>query len=110
MQALGIFATVLLCTFPLLTESAPRLSAPSGNVVRLPLRRSTVRDLEILPRDVLVPLENQLMAYLVDLSIGSPPQTVQLVLDTGSSEIWAYSSGACTSCGGTCECIHTLLF
>lgn len=43
----------------------------------------------------LVPSEGE---YYIEVDIGTPPQTVDLVLDTGSSEIWAYAPQACSDC------------
>ena len=33
--------------------------------------------------------------YYVNASVGTPPQTVQLQIDTGSSDIWMFGPGAC---------------
>ncbi|KAI1609292.1 aspartic peptidase domain-containing protein, partial [Exophiala viscosa] len=38
--------------------------------------------------------------YYIEVGIGTPPQTIDLVLDTGSSEIWAYSAQLSSSCSG----------
>lgn len=32
--------------------------------------------------------------YLVNVTVGTPPQAIQLFLDTGSGFIWVYSSGS----------------
>ncbi|KIW27138.1 uncharacterized protein PV07_06905 [Cladophialophora immunda] len=36
--------------------------------------------------------------YTIDVNVGTPPQALSLVLDTGSSDIWAYSPDAKSSC------------
>lgn len=48
------------------------------------------------------------VSYYVNVTIGTPPQSVQLVVDTGSSDVWAVSTGAsiCSTEGcdqGTCK-------
>jgi hypothetical protein len=45
-----------------------------------------------------VPLENIDLAYLVDITVGTPPQPFKLLLDTGSSSTWVPAQG----CGGAC--------
>ncbi len=66
---------------------------------------------------VLQELHNNLTGggYYADVSIGTPPQPVSLILDTGSSDVWVLDSNAnlCTStrlqealgggCIATCE-------
>lgn len=50
--------------------------------------------------------------YAINASIGTPPQIVELQVDTGSSDIWvisptSYNSNNCTQngCfGGACKC------
>ncbi|OAP57074.1 hypothetical protein AYL99_09187 [Fonsecaea erecta] len=39
-----------------------------------------------------------LVHYTIDVNIGTPPQALSLVLDTGSSDIWAYSPQVETQC------------
>lgn len=44
--------------------------------------------------------------YFVTASIGTPAQDVELVLDTGSSDIWMFSPAACNDVGcqgGSCK-------
>lgn len=47
-------------------------------------------------------LSNQVFWYQVSVEIGSNKQPVDLLVDTGSSDTWVFSPGACDSCrGGT---------
>lgn len=48
-----------------------------------------------------VTLHNEIVAYHVQLEIGSnPSQPITLQIDTGSSDIWAYGRGSCAICEG----------
>ena len=45
--------------------------------------------------------------YFVNATVGTPGQLVQLVLDTGSSDVWFFGANSCDSktsdcLGGTC--------
>ncbi|KAI7898986.1 aspartic peptidase domain-containing protein [Cokeromyces recurvatus] len=46
-----------------------------------------------------VPLENIDLAYLIDISFGTPPQLFSLLLDTGSSSTWVPAYGCRQACG-----------
>ncbi|KAI8140877.1 aspartic peptidase domain-containing protein [Fennellomyces sp. T-0311] len=46
-----------------------------------------------------VPLENIDLAYLMEMSIGTPPQPFTLLLDTGSSTTWVPLEGCGRLCG-----------
>ncbi|KAG1561989.1 hypothetical protein G6F49_001312 [Rhizopus delemar] len=52
-----------------------------------------------------VPLANVDLAYLIDVSIGTPPQPFTLLLDTGSSSTWVPVSHCGRYCGYP---LHTL--
>ena len=46
--------------------------------------------------------------YYVNASIGTPPQEISLLVDTGSSDIWMFGPRSCNSStslclGGNCE-------
>ena len=92
----------------------PLLSVPKdvhSNVVRLPLRRSINPIDNHRRRQLPVTLENNEVSYLVDLEVGTPPQSVTLSIDTGSSDIWVFAPEGCNDCnGGVCKSsIHRFL-
>ncbi len=49
--------------------------------------------------------------YYVNASVGTPPQLVQLQIDTGSSDVWMFGPHSCDTTtspclGGECESQH----
>jgi hypothetical protein len=40
--------------------------------------------------------------YIVTLAVGTPPQEIPLILDTGSSDFWVYGSNLCAQTQGKC--------
>ncbi|KAI0250106.1 aspartic peptidase domain-containing protein [Lactifluus subvellereus] len=53
--------------------------------------------------DISVTNQGSDTSYFAPVSVGTPPQTFDLVLDTGSSDLW-FAATACTTCGqGTPE-------
>jgi hypothetical protein len=94
----------------------------AANVIQLSISRGVPqggplrRNVGLSTRAVLLEgLLNNQTSYLADVEVGTPPQTVSLITDTGSSDIWlldktadqcnnaaiAKMYGPCT--GGTCE-------
>ncbi|EXJ58867.1 hypothetical protein A1O7_06297 [Cladophialophora yegresii CBS 114405] len=79
---------------------SPQVQDPAKSFITLPFTRklsaSPARpkrqafDSELLPLTV--------ASYYIEVTIGTPPQPLSLVLDTGSSDIWAYSPAARGSC------------
>ncbi|KAK5443304.1 hypothetical protein LTS15_010839 [Exophiala xenobiotica] len=105
-----LFITLLylFTSFATLGKARPNLQllsrrSPTNDVVklafnkRLPQRGSVKRD-GVLP----VTLINDAISYDIEVEVGTPPQTLSLQLDTGSSDLWVLTPGACDTT--TCKC------
>lgn len=92
---------------------APVLGAPVSllemdsalpGMIALPISK---KSRSVSRRDgILADLSNQEYYYSINVGIGSPPQSISLGLDTGSSDTWAFTPSACSavSCiGGSCK-------
>jgi hypothetical protein len=51
---------------------------------------------------VVASLLNEVVSYDITIEVGTPAQTVNLQLDTGSSDLWVLAPGACDTT--TCTC------
>ncbi|MCJ1285237.1 hypothetical protein MMC26_004577 [Xylographa opegraphella] len=54
------------------------------------------------PLSVTIGNEPLIGLYYVNASVGSPPQTVQLQIDTGSSDVWMFGPQSCNSSTSLC--------
>ncbi|KAL1862873.1 hypothetical protein VTK73DRAFT_6592 [Phialemonium thermophilum] len=77
-----------------------------GRFVSYPIRHGT-RNAQLFRRDAEVTLHNQsVLTYLLELDIGTPPQRVEVVLDTGSFELWVdpqCSTASTTAQSASCK-------
>lgn len=91
-----------LSSLVIVVNSLPYASQrSSSSYVALPFsRRQSTQGSGLRRRAFTSPLANEidLHEYYIEVEIGTPPQTIDLVLDTGSSEIWAYDPEACSNC------------
>ena len=80
---------------------APRRRA--GHTVGIPTINQVSITLQVLPftlsptRSGIASLQGA--GYVAPISVGTPPQTLNVVLDTGSSDLW-FTSTDCRSCAG----------
>jgi hypothetical protein len=85
----------------------PQLSTRSSNLTKRSATVSTDLDLN----------EHWVFSggYFLDLDVGTPPQRIEVLLDTGSSDLFIPSAGA-GSClnnhcpGGSCKCLRSSRF
>jgi hypothetical protein len=110
-QLLSVWAAIALLAPVLGTPvSLPVKRSASPGVLAMPISR---KSRSISKRDGFqVALSNEEYYYSMSVGIGSPPQSISLELDTGSSDTWAFSPSACSSVtcvGGPCKCTTSLI-
>jgi hypothetical protein len=93
---------VLLCVLVSLGDASPKVIA----------MRMYRKERSILQKrgTLSVNIGNDVMygLYFVNASVGTPPQKVQLQIDTGSSDVWMFGPKSCNTAtspclGGDCE-------
>ena len=89
-------ALVLLCAFASFAHASPKVVA-----MRMYRKERSV----LQKRGTLsVTLGNAVVnnLYFVNASVGTPPQLVQLQIDTGSSDVWMFGPNSCDDSTSPC--------
>lgn len=91
------FSVLAVSIFASLALAAP--SAPDGpKFIKAGLTKREIRDPALSQffrrGQVETPLFNQVSYYQIDIDVGNPPQKLQALLDTGSSDMWFFSNTA----------------
>ena len=103
--------TALLAGTAILSSVLPAVAVPEPNTVGFSFnkRRVDAKDAPHLARrqtsgTVQAGLNNELVLYLINVTVGTPPQPFSLQLDTGSSDIWfpAANADVCTQNAQEC--------
>lgn len=91
-----------VCLIDYISALPPTLHKRASSYVALPFSTKRTSSVQKRDSDALSafdsPLERASSLYYIEVGIGTPPQMIDLVLDTGSSVIWAYSAGVASSC------------
>src|SRR3984885_15556136 len=105
----------LLATISLVTSAfaIPISMLDRGSEISQTIRMPIARKARDLSRRNMIQarLSNGGFNYFIKTQIGTPPQTVSLKIDTGSSDTWAYTPAACSAVncqGGSCKLITFL--
>lgn len=100
MRLLPVFLTTL--PFYCVRAAPARLTQRSNACFALPFTKTGYgRETNGGSNDPVATLNNNVQHYSIDVTVGSPPQAISVILDTGSSDIWFYAPGACVNCTDT---------
>ena len=110
-------ATTLASAANAISLSQPQSGQPARVVqhniqrryVENPIAHDQARALRRRAGTVSVPLQNEETLYFMDVTIGTPPQSLKMHIDTGSSDLWVNtpSSSLCEESSSPCTAAGT---
>ena len=105
-SALCLLVSLLWLPEPINTGPVPSISLPGSSeppALKMPFAKRLSKKSKTKRDDsVVASLLNEVMSYDITVEVGSPAQTVNLQLDTGSSDLWVLAPGTCDT--ATCIC------
>jgi len=91
---------LLVCSLLLLHELTTASKVVPASFQRAERRLNTRNRASSFPATL--DNEYKLGLYSINITVGTPPQSVILDLDTGSSDLWVYGTDAYEACNGIC--------
>jgi hypothetical protein len=107
-RTLSLFTLLAIISLVTSAFAIPTSMPDRGSEISRTIRMPIARKARNLSRRNMIQagLSNGGFNYFIETEIGTPPQTVSLKIDTGSSDTWAYTPTACSAVncqGGSCK-------
>lgn len=114
-SVLCLLVSLLWLSEPINTSPVPSISLPGSSEspsLKIPFTKRLSKKSKMKRDDsVVASLLNDVISYDIEVEVGTPAQTVNLQLDTGSSDLVMLAPGACDTATCTCPsggCIYCM--